>query len=240
MTKIKEFKIFKGKKINAKLCAISLSGIIAMTSLTGCSSKNTENNEQMSNIEMKTILNPGEHIISIPIENPTKEIKIHDYYEGYKCVGMGTSAYGGISGYHGGSCLLYVNEYAVECTASIVDGKFIYNNFGSPIDFEKNESVPFSDGFQIYEEGEHIISIPIDDPTDANVQYQYYEGYETVDIAFSNYGETFGYYSGGAILYVNTVPVKCRIDYYDENNKPKCLSFGTPIEEELRLTKSSD
>lgn len=219
-----------------RLKAMLLAGFFAVTStgFTGCGSNKYDGNElvisqSVQNLEKK-IFDVGEHIISVPIKNPTSEIKQYNYHEGYKVVGIATANYA----YNfGGACLIYENEYPVECYSSITDksGNHIYETFGNPIDFyvDKTNKTSYTKDFNI---GEHIISIPIKNPTSKAKQYEYYEGYEVVGIATANYGYNFG---GACILYVNNQPVTCTLTEI-KNNQELYLTFGVPVEKEKTKT----
>ena len=85
---------------------------------------------------------------------------------------------------------------------------------------------------KIFNEGEHIISVPLEDMNNENYQIDYYDGYEVIGIATSSYGKIAGYYAGGCVLYKNTQKVKCV-----EDDEGKCTSFGIPVEETKILEK---
>ena len=169
--KISNLKIYKKiTKGKVKLCALSVAGMIAILSLTGCSNKNDNINTSTHQIVTMNF-EPGKHILSIPIENPTKEIKQYTFHEGYKCVGIDTSAYGRYSSHFSGACLLFVNEYPVTCNTIMNNkGEMSFNDFGKPTGFEKIESEETED-YKIFMEGEHIISIPIANPTKNQMIY---------------------------------------------------------------------
>ena len=86
---------------------------------------------------------------------------------------------------------------------------------------EKPQIVTIEDGEyddKVFDEGEHIISIEINDPTKENIQYEYHEGYRPVGISTEAYGH-YGYDFGKAhILYVNEYPVKCKATYQKDIN----------------------
>lgn len=215
-----------------KLKAMLLAGAIALTGTTstGCSS-NSHNSDELITTEISQnyeskVFNVGEHIISVPIKDPTSKIKQYDYHEGYKVVGIATSNY---EHTFGGACIIYENEYPVECYSTSVDknGTHIYENFGHPIDFYRGETNK-TETTKDFNVGEHIISIPIKNPTSENKQYEYHEGYTVAGIATSKLGHTFG---GACLLYVNTQPVTCTLTK-NEDNVELYLSFGTPIEKD--------
>lgn len=227
--KIRNLKIFKGAR--TKLCALSL----ATTMLaTGCGSS-TSTDYQFDSSETK-VFDVGEHIISIEIDNPTKENMQYDYHEGYKVVGISTTAYGQYGNYFGHACLLFQNEYPVECipTRKNETGELIYGDFGSPIDFVHSESKENSSSKE-FAPGEHIISIPFED-FESDVQYDYYDGYAVVGIAMSSYGKYSDYDGGGCILYVNTEPVAC-VKEKDEDGNIIYPSIGIVVEKDKIKTK---
>lgn len=235
---INNLKLYNKPKAKVRFCAMSLASILVIGSLTACGNKENIPNViygQDSNIEsiVSKTFEAGEHIISVPIGDPTKDVIQHNFYPGYKCMGMATSAYGDFNTF-AGACLLYVNDTEVICSSE--NGK-TFTDFGTPVNYEKFENTIAQDGERTFGVGEHIISIPIPDPTDDVVQYVSYDGYEAIDIATSAHGRLESF-AGAAILYVNTVPVKCMPTTKDDGNY-KYLTFGTPIEPEKTLNKTS-
>lgn len=238
---IKNFRLYNKPKKGAKLCSVVLAGTFILGSLAGCSNNDNSKifgqlpDSQIEDVQatLTKTFAPGEHIISVPISDPTKEVVQYAYHMGYKCLGMGTSTYGRLRCF-GGACLLYVNEVEVECESK--NGK-TFTEFGTPLSFEKEATIMLEDGTKTFDVGQHILSVPLDDPTDRNVQYQFYEGYEVLDIAISAYGD-LECYGGGAILYSNVVPVICT-PIITKNNEYQYVNFGTPAEPEeiLTLTK---
>lgn len=226
----------KNKYIRLK--AMILAGTIALSSasLTSCSPKRYNSGNELITIENsqdfeKKVFNIGEHIISVPINEPVYEVKQYNYHEGYKVVGIATSCYA----YNfDGACIIFENEYPVECYSTSTDknGNHTYENFGHPINFHREETNKTSNtkDFNI---GEHIISIPIKEKTNSKImQYEYHEGYEVVGIATADAA-----YStiGSCVLYVNTQPVTCTLTENKDNNE-LYLSFGVPLEKEKTKT----
>ena len=84
-----------------------------------------------------------------------------------------------------------------------------------------------------FNEGEHIISIPLEESDTDNFQVTSHDGYEPIGIATSGYGKYAYNYGGGCILYTNTEKVKCIKD--DESDS--YTSFGIPEENAKTLTK---
>lgn len=167
----------------------------------------------------------GEHIISVIIDSPIDEAKQYEYHPGYKPLGIASSTYGKGSEQDAGSCMLYINDREVIAKA---DGKvgdeLHFGEFGTPIDFEDKI---YTEGIETFDfpAGTHILSIPISDPTDYNVQYEIHEGYEPIGIATAAYGQGTDHYGGGCILYINTEDVTCK---KQDNNE--YTEFGTPKE----------
>lgn len=82
----------------------------------------------------------------------------------------------------------------------------------------------------IYDIGEHILSVPIEeDIRTCNFQYEYHPGYEPVGISLKAYGQIFNNYGGGAILYSNTEPVECCSIQTSSSDEFLSLDFGTPL-----------
>jgi hypothetical protein len=230
---IKNFKIFKNPSVKTKLCAISLAGLLAIVSLTGCSS-NDYRDPNAALYEQRQVYKAGQHIISIPIDDPIQNNVQYPYHPGYKPVGLATTAYGRYSYSFGGACIMYMNTEEVKCISTgLNDNNFpIYGGFGVPTVEEPKKDNSATSEIKDFDIGEHILSIPFDiDSTDSNIQYPYYEGYEPIDIASSAYGQYSDAFGGTCILYINVVPVRCRID---GNNT--YTNLGTPIE--LEKTKT--
>ena len=204
-----------------------------MLTLTACSRKNytKEEGERIVNSESykNKTLDIGEHTISVPYKDkdPTREIIQYPYYAGYKAVGIAAKA---DRGSYISSCIVYQNEYPVECHGMDLDnnGNIIYD-FGNPIGYEKPE------GYQtrllkLFNPGEHILSIPFKDDTVTKrpMQYEYHEGYEIVGVA--SY-----YYDGGndrsCVLYVNTEPVLCAITE-EKKGEERYITFGQVVKKE--------
>lgn len=168
---------------------------------------------------------PGEHVISVLIDSPLDEAKQYEYHPGYKPLGISTSTYGKSEDYDAGSCMLYVNDLEVVAKADgEIDGQLHFGNFGIPIEYEEIEQS--NDTYAVdFAKGTHILSVPINDPTEYNVQYDFHEGYEPIGIATAAYGQGEDNFSGGCILYVNSEDVTCKKEDNNEYTK-----FGTPIE----------
>ena len=86
--------------------------------------------EETIETETTKEFNPGEHIISIPIEDQVYSSVEYEYHEGYEPVGIATS-YRKFS--YDKGCILYVNTEKVTCTKTITeDGNEQYLTFGIP------------------------------------------------------------------------------------------------------------
>lgn len=227
--KIKNIKVTENFK---KIVCVPLVGLIMATSLAGCDNEpKIEEIVSYENYDDK-LFDAGEHIISIPIDDPTQENMQYDSHEGYKPIGISTSAYGRYAYNYGKGKILYVNEYPVKCNPTYKKGEeLLYTDFGIPVEYEK-EKTSSGDNWQEFAPGEHIISIPLKKGSDDNIQYEHYEGYEPIGIATSAYGRYAYNYGGGCILYTNTEKVKC---IKDENGT--YTSFGVPEEDTKVLQK---
>ena len=191
--------------------------------------KKDDNNETsiVETIDMPTItFEEGKHLISVPVDGSLEEARQYEYHPGYRPLGIATAAYGKTYDYDGGTCILYVNDTEIVAKANgQVDGEFIYSDFGTPIDYEQKLN---SESIETYDfpAGTHILSIPVNDPTDNSQQYEMPDGYEAIGIATASHGQTFEYSLGGCILYVNTEDVTCK-----KTEDGKYINFGTPKEE---------
>ena len=236
--KINKLKVTENLKKN--IC-VPLAGLVMATGFSGCSEKPNITSVEEGKYDDK-LFNEGEHIISIPIEDPTSEIIQYDYHEGYKPVGISISAYGK-GGYHyGHGYIMYSNEYPVKCQPTFINSdseELLYTDFGTPIDFEK-ETTASGNNWKEFSRGEHIISVPIGDMNDSNYQIENYDGYEAVGIAISEYGKGGPHFGGSCILYVNKDKVRCGRNLSDDNDKSsedKYTTFGTPVEDTKVLQK---
>lgn len=233
---------------NEKIIALAVACVLG-TSMCACANEQEvsyiyDGNyySDTGSVSTKKVFEVGEHIVSVPIGEPSDYITQYYGKDGYKCVGMGVSGLGQFGYYFGGACLLFVNDEVVEAEANDMDdnGKFAYEMFGTPVSKE-NELNYISDSEKIFNVGEHILAITISkDPTQDIFQYQYHEGYEIVDISTTAYGK-YGYSFGRAyILYTNTVPVKCAGTNTNEKGEQEYLSFGIPVEIDKPLEKTLD
>ena len=229
--KISNLNVYKRvSNYKLKISALSLAGLLAIFGLTGCVPAKENGQEVYQQTVSKTYLK-GEHIIILPIDQPTKKIIQYTYHPGYKCVGISTGSFGQSFRSFGDAYLLYVNECDVKCSTIVgKDGTMSFSDFGIPIDFEYEEKEDVEE--KTFEIGEHILSMPIDNPKDHVGDYPFFEGYEVVGIATSNFGKSFKSYGGGCILYVNIEPIKCKATY-NENGEASYASFGTPISKTL-------
>ena len=138
-------------------------------------------------------------------------------------IGISSTAYGRFADINGGGTIAYANNEPVICVAQ----NSSCLEFGTPINAHEN------DNHKGYGIGEHIISIPWEsDNTKSAMEYPYHEGYKIVGVSSTAYGRFADINGGGAILYVNTVPVQ---NVFDENGNP---TFGTPIKDNaIKLIK---
>lgn len=170
---------------------------------------------------------PGEHIVAVTIDDPLGEPVVYNGHPGYKPIGIAASAYGRyLPSYHVGY-MLFENIVEIKTTATDTDakGNYVYNNFGTPVDYEIK-----SYGENSYDTYQHIIAMPFtsDGP---RTQIEPVDGYEIVGIATASYGRYGGSSAGSCILYVNTEPVENCVDEYNISK------FGTPIEKQKVLEK---
>ena len=193
-----------------------------------------QSKEEMANAptpisyEQVYTFSPGEHIVAIPIEDPTKEVKTYEGHAGYKPVGISTSAYGQNSNRYDRGYIIYENTVDVNAQATAVDkeGHYIYTTFGTPVEVQYNTKVQNE-----YDAYEHIVSVPYSGFKKNDIQIEYHDGYEIAGIGTASYGKNSAHNGGGCILYVNTEPVEY---VYDEETK---TYFGTPVEQEKVLEK---
>ena len=217
------------KRIKAAL----LAAFIALT-LSSCSKKHYTEEDRLR-IESSEEYNrkeygAGEHIVSIDINNRTKGNKQYDYHKGYRVAGLAMH-YDSHIPYD--IALVYENDYPVECKGSSLDdyGNIIYADFGEPIGYEEKEEIK-TKFLKLFNPGEHILSVDVDNRTKGNKQYEYHEGYRVAGVAM-RWDSHIPY--DITVLYVNTEPVICAITEV-KDNKEYYLSFGEPMEKEKILT----
>lgn len=219
--KIKKLKVF----------GVALSGILTMTSLSGCGNSSMYQEEKGVKFTRKFAV--GEHIISVPLEDDISEKTMQiESHPGYDIKGISIAAWGEFFPSYAGGVIVYSNSEEVECKSNMYDdnGNYVYLDFGTPLDYEEDKNVD-NDGIKEFDVGEHIISIPLeDDISEGNTQYEYHEGYEVVGITISAYGRFAPSYAGGAILYKNVVPIRAKI------HEDGYTTFGEPIEKEQAKT----
>lgn len=217
-----------------RLKALLLAGTIAVTgaTLSGCSESKEEIYADQPTVVIQNSTKHfgiGEHIMSVPIEkNITSSSYQYEYHPGYEPIGISATAHGDGFDFWGGGAILYSNIEEVDCTVTKTDknGNVMFLDFGIPTygSVAVNGTNGDTKEFGI---GEHIISIPISkDNRSNNIQYEYHDGYEVVGIATAAHGDAFNFFSGGALLYKNVVPVTCT------RGDKGYTTFGTPIESE--------
>lgn len=164
---------------------------------------------------------PGEHIVSVPVDDLTEQTIVYEGHAGYKPMGINVSLISAESEDSGNMIFINTTEVQAEITGIDESGNILFEDFGKPINYtvelDENE----------YDIGEHIITVPCD--CDDKLNIEYYDGYNIAAIARTNIGEGNG--KDGCILYVNNEPVEY---VYDETNKSY---FGTPIEKGKVLEK---
>ena len=233
-------KSFNGN--NALILPVVVGGALTVTALTGVviaaciSDKKKEENQTKIIQEIdgpSKTYDVGEHIISVPIASPLEVPQQYEYHPGYKPIGITSTAYGKVTAKDGGSCILYVNETEVEAKPSdIVDEEYQYTNFGEPTEYEDIQYTESVNTFD-FPAGTHILSIPVDDPTDnKNLEYMFHEGYEPVGVASAAYGHNVDHNAGTCILFINTEDVTV-----EKNEENKYTEFGTPKEDQKKLIK---
>ena len=71
----------------------------------------------------------GEHIVSVPIKNPKKEITQYDYHDGYEVIDIEDKY------------ILYVNDEPVKCIGTIDNNENVcFIEFGEPTELEKSNT----------------------------------------------------------------------------------------------------
>lgn len=219
--------------------------------LTSCKSMPNEHatfidkSNEDNNNENSKIFGIGEHTISKRINDPTENdsentisgITQIDYHDGYKCVGLGisTAAQGKASTRFYDAIVIYTNEYEVNCNSTGLDanGKYVYSDFGIPIDYTKIDSKEVDDEKE-FMPNTHIITVPINIDDTEELQFTYHDGYEIVDVALTGHNYQ---YNEGIVMYVNTEPVKCKLSKTDETGKNYYCDFGKPIQAEKTLKR---
>lgn len=228
---------------NALILPIVVGGALSITAITGVgiaaciSDKQKEENQTKMIQELDgptKIFEPGEHIISVPIDSPLEKPQQYIYHAGYKPIGITATMYGKANAHDGGSSILYVNETEVEAKPNnIIDEEYQYTMFGEPT---KYEEIHYVEGINTFDfpAGTHILSIPVDDPTDnKNVEYIFHEGYEPVGLASASYGEANEHDGGACILFVNAEDVTV-----EKNEENKYTEFGKVKEEQKVKVKN--
>ena len=222
------------------IICVPLVGVVMATSISGCSEKPHITSIEEGEYDDK-LFNEGEHIISIPIDDPTEERIQYEYHPGYKPVGISISAYGQGAYHYGQGYIMYSNELPVKCQPTHVNSdneELLYTDFGTPIDYER-ETIASGNSWKEFSKGEHVISVPVGDMNNSNYQVESYDGYEVVGIATSEYGKGASHFGGSCILYVNKEKVRCARDLSDDDKstEDKYTTFGTPIETNKTLRK---
>jgi len=174
------------------------------------------------------IFDEGEHIIAVPIEDPTSKVHEYQYYDGYTPVAISVAAYGKGSYHFDKAYILYKNTTPVMAYPNDKneEGEFIYEEFGTPLKQEEREIKQDNETIT-YLPGEHIVSVPFSE-FNLDLQFDSYEGYEPIGFANSTYGQVSAHKYKGCILYVNNEEVVVR-----KNITNGELPFGTPTGNQL-------
>lgn len=208
-----------------------IAGLVVTGTMLGIGIYNARKEDKIIELQRNKIeqaddkyFDEGEHIIAVAIDDPTTEVKEYIVPEGYKALGISTSAYGKVSYTHDSSYILYENitPVMVRPTYIIEDGEFLYENFGTPVTYEITERTETEDTIT-YKAGEHLVSIPFEEQR-LSAQFTSYEGYEPIGMANSTHGKISSSGNYGCILYVNTEDVVVK-----KNIPEGELPFGTPV-----------
>ena len=93
---------------------------------------------------------------------------------------------------------------------------------------------------KMFDEGEHIIAVDIEDPTSSMKEYRVQDGYKPLGISTSGYGQN-GYHFGKAfILYENTTPVMAHPTDKNLDGEYIYEEFGYPLEKEDKTIIEED
>ena len=233
MKKIKNLEIFKDKE--TRTCLIIAGVCLVLLTISKTGKMILENQEEKNKItytkEDDKVFEEGEHIIAVPIDDPTEELKEYEGHVGYEPIGISTTGYGKASYHYGTGYILFENteEVIAHPTDRNKDGYFIYEDFGYPTNPEKEKTTETLYTIE-YLPGEHIISVPFSEyKQDLDLQFKNYDGYEPVGMANSTYGQYSEHKYRGCILYTNTETV--------EKEKDSTEVFGIPKEEPKQKNK---
>lgn len=92
---------------------------------------------------------------------------------------------------------------------------------------------------KLFESGEHIIAIPIDDPRYETKEYEVHIGYEPVGISTSAYGRDNNSFGDGYILYENNCEIIAHPTGKDDEGNLIYDEFGYPVEYSDEDTKET-
>ncbi len=130
-------KIKKGKLKKVKIGAITMAGLLSMTSLTGCDILEGVEQEMEKQIEtcdnIEQVFEPGTHYIMVKIGTLGIKTRQLEYHEGYEIIEFEIQNDNSNIGR-----VLYVNTSEVKCVATSIDekGNPRFDNFGTPIQKE--------------------------------------------------------------------------------------------------------
>ena len=233
MRKIKKLEIFEDGFTRTYLIIAGIGiGLMLVGKVGQMISRHQEENKQIVYTkEDDKVFEEGEHIIAVPIDDPTEELKEYEGHVGYEPIGISTTGYGKASYHYGTGYILFENteEVIAHPTDRNKDGYFIYEDFGYPTNPEKEKTTETLYTIE-YLPGEHIISVPFSEyKQDLDLQFKNYDGYEPVGMANSTYGQYSEHKYRGCILYTNTETV--------EKEKDSTEVFGIPKEEPKQKNK---
>lgn len=174
----------------------------------------------------------GEHNILVPITEDVRSNNFqYAYHPGYEPVGINIDVDITFilekSKFMGGF-ILYTNTEKVYSSSN-------ENDFGKPLGHEDKE-YDTTDGIKEFGVGEHIISIPMTkDNRYNNFYYENHDGYKIVGVEGSEINGVWysHHFTGGVVLYVNTVPVRCVPGDNGYN------LFGVPYEPDVARTRQN-
>ena len=166
--------------------------------------------EDNSGYKEPGIFEPGEHIVSVPVDDITKQVKVYEGHIGYKPIGINIDTLSEENNDSGEMLFINTIEVRAEMTGMSDNGTILFEDFGIPVDYDYELSS------NEYEVGQHIITVPCD--CDDRLNIEDYDGYDIVSITRTSFNNE----KDGCILYANEEPV----EYNNENNS----YFGTPIE----------
>ena len=104
---------------------------------------------------------------------------------------------------------------------------------------KQNEIALTKEDDKLFESGEHIIAVPIDDPRHEIVEYETHIGYEPVGISASAYSRDNNVFGDAYILYENNCEVIAHPTSKDKDGNVYYSDFGYPVEYNDEDTKET-